>query len=386
VLPLTAALLLDATPSQMGLMVALGLLPFVLFSLPAGVILDRTRKYPLLMAADLAAVLATFTVPLVYWLGWLSMGWMYGVYFVLGMINVVGGSANQVFLTHLVGRERLIDAHSRFAATDSVARLIAPGLAGMLVQWLTAPFALLSTVGVFLVAWLNMRRVSTRDPQPAPKETHPLHDMWDGLLMIWRHPLLRPLALSFACWQFLFNGYAALSVLFATRELGFSPGMLGAMQTFGGLGVLVSSVLIKPCTRRFGLGTTILIGMGGTALGWLVMPLLPASLFGSTTMAAFAYGALVFFFDCSVMLMIMPYLAMRQRVTPDAYLGRMTATMRFLTVAVAPAGAFGMGWLAEHVGVRAALGTLGIAAVSLVVVLALLSPLRGARVEGTEGD
>ena len=384
-LPLTAALLLQATPSQMGLMVALGLLPFVLFSLPAGVMLDRSRKYPIMMAADLAALLATFTVPLAYWLGWLSMGWMYGVFFVLGMINVVGGSANQIFLTHLVGRERLIDAHSRFAATDSVAKLVAPGLAGMLVQWLTAPFALLSTVGVFFVAWLNMRRVQTRDPQPAPKETHPLQDMWDGLLMIWRHPLLWPLAWSFACWQFLFNGYAALSVLYATRELGLSPGMLGAMQTFGGLGVLVSSLMIKPCTKRFGLGTTILIGMGGTALAWLVMPLLPASLFGSATMAAFAYGALVFFFDCSVMLMIMPYLAMRQRVTPDAFLGRMTATMRFLTVAVAPAGAFGMGSLAEHVGVRAALGTLGIAAVLLVIVLARFSPVRNARVEGTEG-
>ncbi len=370
----------------MGLMVALGLLPFVLFSLPAGVMLDRRRKYPILMASDLAALLATFTIPLAYWLGWLSMGWMYGVYFVLGIINVVGGSANQIFLTHLVGRERLIDAHSRFAATDSVARLVAPGLAGMLVQWLTAPFALLSTVGIFFVAWMNMRRVRTRDPQPAPTETHPLQDMWDGLLMIWRHPLLWPLAWSFGCWQFLFNGYAALSVLFATREMGFSPGMLGAMQTFGGLGVLVSSLLIKPCTRRFGLGTTILIGMGGTALGWLVMPLLPATLFGSATIAAFAYGALVFFFDCSVMLMIMPYLAMRQRVTPDAYLGRMTATMRFLTVAVAPAGAFGMGWLAEHIGVREALGTVGGAAILLVIVLALFSPLRGARIEGTEGD
>lgn len=384
VMPLTAALLLHASPSQMGQMVALGLLPFVLFSLPAGVMLDRVRKYPVLMTAELVALLATAMVPLAYWFGWLSMDWMYGVFFVLGCVNVVGGSANQVFLTHLVGRERLIDAHSRFAATDSVAKLVAPGLAGMLVQWLTAPFALLSSVGVFFAAWLNMRRVRTRDPQPAPKETHPLHDMGDGLRMIWRHPLLWPLAWSFACWQLLFNGYAALSVLFATRELGLSAGMLGAMQMFGGVGVLVSSALIKPCTRRFGLGRTILLGMGGTALGWLAMPLLPASLFDSATLAAFAYGALVFFFDCSVMLMIMPYLAMRQRVTPDAYLGRMTATMRFLTVAVAPAGAFGMGWLAEHVGVRTALGTVGISAVLLVAALALFSPLRSARVEGAD--
>jgi len=381
VLPLTAVLLLQASPAQMGQMVALALLPFVLFSLPAGVMLDRTRKFPVLLAAELTSLLAMLSVPVAYWLGGLGMAWLYGVNFVLGCSNVVGGSANQVFLTHLVGRERLIDAHSKFAATDSVAKLFAPGLAGLLVQALTAPFALLSTVGVFAAAWLNMRRLQTRDPQPAPSENHPLSDMWGGLMMIWRHPILWPLAWSFACWQLLFNGYAALSVLFATREMGMSAGMLGAMQTFGGLGVLASSALVKPSTRRFGLGATILLGMSGTALCWLILPLLPASLFGSALAAQLLYGALVFFFDCSVMLMIMPYIAMRQRVTPDEYLGRMTATMRFLTVAVAPAGAFGMGWLAEHIGVRGALGVVGVSAALLVAALALFSPVRSARVD-----
>ena len=378
-IPLTAALLLQASPAQMGMMVALGVVPFALFSLPVGVWLDRRSKFPIVLRAELLMLVALATVPLAYWLGFLSMPWMYLVVFLMGICNVIGGSANQVFLTFLVGRDHLIDAHSKFAATDSAAKLLGPGIGGMLVQAMTAPFALLVDALVFLGGWLTLKRVQRRDPTPPPTDAHPVRDMLDGVVMIRQHPLLWPLAWSFACFQILFNGYAALSILFATRELGMSAGMVGSMQMFGGLGVLLSSALVKPCTRRFGSGVTILMGMGGTALVWLVMPLLPATVFGSALAAALCYGLAVFVFDCSVMLLIMPYIALRQRVTPDAFLGRMTATMRFMTVAAAPLGALSTGWIAEHYGIRSGLMTVGVGAALLTLVLIFKSPLRTTR-------
>lgn len=378
-LPLTAVLLLHATPAQMGLLVALQVAPFAFFSLPAGVWLDRAAKFPILLWSEFLVAFVLASVPLAWWLGLLSMKWMYAVGFLTGTWSVIGGGAAQVFLTHLVGREHLIDAHSNFAATDSIARLLGPGAGGLLIQLLTAPFAILADACGFLLSWWWLRGIRTRDTKPAPSERHPLRDMLDGVLFIRRHAVLWSLAWGIGIWQLLFNGFNALNVLYATRELGMSPGTLGAMQMLGGFGVLLSSQVMKPMSRRIGTGRTILVGLVGTAVAWLALPFLPATLFGSAAASAFAYGLTVLVFDCAAMLLLMPYIALRQRVTPDDYLGRMTATMRFLTVAAAPVGALGAGWIAEHLGVRVGLGVIAAAGVLLSGLLIVASPLRAMR-------
>jgi len=373
-LPLTAVLLLHATPSQMGLLVALQVAPFAFLSLPVGVWLDRRAKFPILFWSHFLFVFVLASVPVAWWCGLLTMTWLYVIGFLIGTVSVVGGAASQVFLTHLVGREHLIDAHSNFAATDSVARLLGPGIGGLLVQWLTAPFALLADAVGFLVSSWSLWRIRTRDADPPPTETHPVRDMLDGLLFIRRHDVLWTLAWGIGIWQLLFNGYNALSVLFATRELHMSPGTLGMMQMVGGFGVLLSSQAMKPLSRRFGTGAVILIGLVGTTAAWLLLPCIPAALLGSAHASALVYGAVIFLFDCSVMLLLMPYVALRQKVTPDEFLGRMTSTMRFLTVAAAPVGGLGAGWIAEHFGVR--IGLIAIAACSVALTVFLLAATR----------
>jgi MFS family permease len=380
-LPLTAVLLLHATPSQMGVMVALQAMPYVLFSLPVGVWLDRRAKFPILLRSEIVFPFVLGSVPLGYWLGKLSMPWMYTVAFCLGTAFVVNGTASQVFLTHLVGRRHLIDAHSKFAATDSAARLLGPGMAGALVQWLTAPFALLVQCVVFLFSFAALGTIRARDARPAPVDTHPVRDIVDGLKFVRRTPVLWTLAWGTALWQLLYHGAVTLNVLFATRTLGMSPGVLGAAQMLGGFGVLASSMLVKPMTRRYGTGVTLLMGLALAAFAWTLLALTPVRPFGLDWGSAACYGAITFLFDCGVMLYFMPYLALRQMVTPDAYLGRVVATMRCLNIAGAPVGALTAGALGEWLGLRGGIACVAAGAVGLALLMTFHSPLRTIRAD-----
>jgi len=378
-LPICAALLLHATPAQMGTLAAAGSLPFLLFGLPTGVLLERSRRLPVMLASDAMVALSLASVPLAWWMGWLSIHWVYAVQFMLGVGYVVGGGAEQVFLTFLVGREGLIDAQAKFGATESASRLLGPGIAGLLVQALGAPLAILCNVAAFAVSLRNLRRIRKPEPAPQPPQSHALRDMLDGLVFVWRHPTLRLLAWVAGCWHLLFYGYSALYVLFATRVLGMAPGVMGTAQMLGGVGVFVASMLLKPLTKRFGSGGTTVIGLCASALGFVLMPAIPRDLFGSPAASAAAYAVVVFWLDCGALLFFLPYLALRQRVTPDAFLGRMTSTMRFLTVATAPLGAAGAGMLGERFGVRGGLSFVAAGALLLTLGTLLFTRLRHVR-------
>ena len=168
--------------------------------------------------------------------------------------------------------------------------------------------------------------------------------MLDGLAFVWRQPVLRMLAWTSACWHLLFYGYMALYVLFATRVLGMSPGLMGTAQMLGGVGVLASSMLLKPLTQRFGAGGTIAdrpVRLEHRLRADAGHPARPVR--QQRPPARPPMRLVVFWLDCGATLFFLPYLALRQRVTPDALLGRMTSTMRFMTVATAPLGAAGAG-------------------------------------------
>jgi hypothetical protein len=144
----------------------------------------------------------------------------------------------------------------------------------------------------------------------------------------------------------------------------------------GGVGVLLGSMLVKPLTTRYGTGTVLLWGQLASAIGWMLMPAIPAALFGSPTISAAVYGLAIFFVDFGATLFYIPYGALRQKVTPDPMLGRMIATMRFLTVAMAPIGSMIAGALGQQLGVRTALACVGVAAMLLTLATLFGSGLR----------
>src|SRR5437870_5169016 len=158
-LPLTAAVLLHATPTQMGWLTSMEILPFVLFSLPCGVWLDRVRKLPVYIAGETLLAFVVASVPLAWWLGWLSMAWMYVTAFLLGTIFTTAGSAAQIVLTQVVARDRLVEAHAKNALAMSGAEVAGPGLAGALIKLVGAPLALLVDALLLIVSATILRGI-----------------------------------------------------------------------------------------------------------------------------------------------------------------------------------------------------------------------------------
>ena len=376
-LPLTAALLLRASPMQMGILVALETLPFALFSLHAGVVLDRVRKLPVVIAADLGRGLALMAIPIAAWFDALSIELLFGIGFLCGVQNVVGGAAYQVLLAQMAGRKRLVEANAKISLGETSAALIGPGLAGGLIHALTAPFAIALDAFSFLVSALMLRRIEARNDVPHVRGTAGVwREIGEGLRLVWGNATLRGLAWLAGLWQFLHHMQIAVLILFATRELSLSAGAIGLAYACGGLGCVLASVSAERLSRRFGVGPVIVHGLVLTAVGWQAFALLGGSGWG----AMLLLGGAMLVFDFGAILYAINYLALRQAITPDRLLGRMTATMRFLTVAAAPLGSLVGGALATAIGLRGTLLTVAVLGLSLSAAAVLWSPVRRHRV------
>ena len=372
-LPLTAALMLNASPLEMGILTAVEALPYTLFGLFTGVLVDRSKKLPLIIMADVGRGLALLAIPIAAWLGFLSMSVLYVAGFLVGLGGIIGWAAYQVFMTERVGRENLVEANSRIALSDSSAQLIGPGLAGIFIHWLTAPFAiLLDAIAFFASAWM----LKTIKPQPsdAPRALGKDATVWkdakEGLRLIWNNPVLRSLAWGLAIWQFLKHMYFAIVILFAVRDLALSPGKIGAIWMMGGVGFLIASFWVQHANRRFGVGQVMLGGLFSTGIAWLMIACVAAG-----SWAALHLGAAIFVLDLGAMLFFINYLTLRQSVTPDHLLGRVTSTMIFLSIAGAPLGSLAGGAMAELFGLRTTIAIAGLGTLVLGLALAKVSPL-----------
>jgi MFS family permease len=372
-LPLTAAVMLHATPWQMGVLVALETLPFALVSLHAGVLIDRVRKLPIVIAADIGRGVALLAIPIAAWFDMLSIEVLFAVGFVCGVQNVVGGAAYQVLLAQMAGRRRLVEANAKVTLGETSSALIGPGLAGGLIQLLTAPLAIILDACTFFASALMLRRVRVVQdvPHPGPNASVAA-EIREGLKLVWHNRTLLALAWLAGLWQILHHMQIAILILFATRELGLSAGAIGITYAFGGVGCVVAAALAERLSARFGVGPIIVHGLILTALGWQAFGLIS----GPPWFATLALGGAMLLFDFGAVLFGINYLSLRQAITPDRLLGRMTATMRFLTVAAAPLGSLAGGALATVIGLRATLLTIGVIALLLAAAAVLWSPVR----------
>ena len=373
-LPLTAALLLAATPTQMGLLIAVETLPFVLFSLPAGVWLDRVQKLPVYIVGEITIALAVATVPLVWWLGVLSMPWLYAVGFVLGTVATVAGSAAQIVLTQVVPRERLVEAHARSALASSSAEVAGPGAAGVLIRLAGGPLALLVDALLLLASAAILRGVRVDEQRPLRVDAHFWRDLREGLRFVRYQRLLLLLALTVGGWQLCHHAAQVVVVLHASRTLGLSEQAIGLCYAGLGLGTLAGSLLGNRVSRRFGPGPGLLIGFSASGVGWLLPALLSDGAWGVAALVA-----MLVLGGIGGVLMFINFLALRQAVTPEPLLGRMTTTMRWLILLPAAPGALLGGWVGEHLGLPAALGTAGVLALGMVLLVWRWSDIRQVR-------
>jgi len=382
-LPLTAALLLNATPLEMGVLTAVEALPYTLFGLFTGVLIDRSRKLRLIILADVGRGLALMLVPIAAWLGFLSMPILYVVGFLVGVGGIIGWAAYQVFMAERVGSENLVQANSGIALSDSASSLIGPGIAGAIIHWLTAPIAILmDAISFFISAWM-LRGLPAR-ASDAPKLRAASADgavwagIWadakEGLKMIRDHAVLRSVAISLMIWNVLKHAYLAIVILYATRDLSLSAGTIGALFMMAGIGFLLASASCQWLNRRYGVGYIMLAGLTMTGAAWLLVACVV-----NNQWAAVQLGGALFLMDLGAMLFFINYLSLRQAATPEHLRGRVTSTLIFIAVSLAPLGSLMGGILGTWLGLRITIAICGIAGLVLGLVLLRWSPLGAMR-------
>jgi MFS family permease len=354
-IPLTAAILLNATPRQMGYLTAVEILPFVLFSLPFGVWLDRVRKLPVYIAGETTMAVFLMSIPVIWLLGWLAMVHLYAVGFMMGVVGMAAGSAAQIVLTQVVPRERLVEAHAKNSLANSTAEVAGPGVAGLLIKAVGGPMALLADACMLLTSVFILRGVKVKETIDAKPGANFWRDLKEGLNFVKNHAVLPSLALAVGLWQFFHNTAMVVQILLATRTLGLSESQVGLSYTALGVGTILASVFGNRISKHIGPGPCLALGIFVNGLGWLQLALAPA---GIWSVASYVFSLACF--GVGAVLMFINFLALRQAVTPVPLLGRMTSTMRWLILIPAGPGALAGGYLGEHLGLRASLGFGGV--------------------------
>ncbi len=361
-LPLTAATVLNASPTQMGFLMAFELAPFVLLSLPAGVWLDRVKKLPVYVIGESVFALTLITVPIAAWTGVLSMTWLYAVGVLLGCVHVFGGTAAQIVLTQIVSRDRLVEAHSKNALAVSGSEIAGPGLAGALIKLLGAPFAIAFDAILIAGSVLLLRGIRVEETIAHHGDSNFMAQLREGVRFVARTKMLWTLALFVGVWQLLHHMASVVQILVATRELGMSAQAIGMCYVGMGVGTILASVYGKRVSEKFGPGPTIVAGIAVSAVGWIALSVAPASVFGVVL-----FGFMLTCFSGGATLIFVNFLSLRQAVTPEPLLGRMTSTMRWLILIGAAPGAMIGGYVGEHIGLRTSLALAGLGAVVLTL-------------------
>jgi MFS family permease len=375
-LPFVAFLTLGATPLQLGILGALGSLPILLFGLVAGVWVDRLRRRPILIGADLGRALILGTIPLAALLGALRIEWLYVVAALTGLLTVFFDVAYATILPSLVERRQLVEANSKLSTSGALAEIGGPSLAGFLVQLISAPFAILIDAVSFLLSALGIILIRTPEPPPPPvAERRPLlGDIAEGLRLVLRQPILRALAGSAATSTFFGNFIGVLYSIYCVKELGIPPARVGVMIGLGGVGAVIGALVTGPITRRFGVGRSIIGAILFAVTVNAMIPLVwgPPLLVAGILMATQVIG------DIAWPVHSINEQSLRQAIVPDRLLGRANASMQFLIGGLAPLGALLGGWLGEVIGMRPTLW-IAIGGLLLSTLWLIFSPVRDLR-------
>src|SRR5829696_1980852 len=347
-LPLIAALTLDASAFQVGALAAAGQAPLFLIGLFAGAWVERRKRRPILITADLARAVLLLAIPIAAVFDALSMPLLYAVAFSVGIFSVFFDVSYLSYLPALVGRDRLLEANSKLESSASGAQVAGPFLGGVLVGVLTAPFAILVDALSYLGSALLLRRIESEEAEPSAPMPH--ESIWqqigDGLKYVGKEPTLRALAgcaavTNFAGWVFL-----AVYIIFMERELGLGATSIGLVFAAGGVGALIGSILAGRLAKRYGTGWTLVGAQFGFGVTGLLVPLamlVPLVALSLVVAAEFLQWLMLLIYAVNAV-------SLRQRIAPDAYLGRINATFTFLARGMAPLGSLAGGVLGGVIG------------------------------------
>jgi MFS family permease len=377
-LPFVAIQILGATAFEMGILGVVRFLPWILFTLPAGVWVDRMRRRPILIGADVARAALLSSIPLAFLAGWLSIWQIYVVSFLAGTLEVFFDVAYQSYLPSVVQRDELVEGNSKLELSRAGSSVAGPTVAGFLIEAVRAPIAIFFDALSYLGAVLFVSLIRRHEPVPEP------HDpadgkppsMWQearaGLGYVLASPYLRNIAACTGTLNLFGNIGGVVALLYIVRELGLTAGTIGLIFALGNIGVLLGALTGGRLARRIGLGPTIIATAAFSGVALLAFPLAPRDdPFWFLVVGGIIGGFVTVAYNVN-------QVGLRQAITPDRMLGRMNATMRLIVWGTIPIGALIGGFLGGTIGLQNTLWVSAIGAFGGFLPV-FFSPVRGLR-------
>ena len=377
-MPLVAILVLDATAFEVAALGVVLFLPFIFFTLPAGVWVDRLPRRPILIIGDFGRAALLATVPIAYLADALTLAQLFVVAFLVGTLQVFFDVAYQSYLPSLVERAQIIDGNSKLEISRSAAQVGGPGLGGVLVQLFTAPYAVLLDAVSFLGSGLFLLRIrKAEEPRTVADANGQKPSLWtdlkEGLHFVLSNPNLRAQAGCTATSNFFANVAFATLLVFAVRELGLSAGAIGIVFSLGAAGSLAAAFTATRVSARFGIGPTSIVATALFGPATLLVAFAPA---GDAAIPILVVSQLIFGYTVVVYNIVQ--VSYRQAICPPRLQGRMNSVMRFMVWGTIPIGGLLGGALATWVGLRETI-VIGAIGGGLAFLWLLLSPQRHLR-------
>lgn len=371
-LPLTAVVVLNASPLEMGLLGAAGFLPYLLIGLPAGVWIDRMRYRTVLIAADVSRAVLLGAVPVLAVLDALQMWQLYVIALLAGVGSLFDSLVSTSFTPSLVDRAHLLQANSALTQSNAIISTTGSAAGGALVQLLTAPIAIVVDAFSFLFSAVWKAFIRTAGPSHEPARQQPLWPaLVEGFRAIAGQPILRPLLLSATIGALAGQVQAVILVLFLARELGLPPSLVGVAIAVSGAASIVGALLAAPVTERLGHGQAYITGGLIASLAGFVLAAAAGPVF--VVVAVVVVSQVLR--GGGPPLYSVNQVTLRQALAAPEMLSRVNATWRFLVFGTQPIGAVVGGALAGAAGLRTAMVVSSIGMV-LSVAVAAWSPLR----------
>jgi MFS family permease len=378
-LGLVAIIVLDASTFEVAAYGTINFLPFILFTLPAGVWVDRLPRRPILVLGDLGRFALLATIPVAYVADVLTLWQLYVVAFLTGVCTVFFDVAYQSYLPSLVDREHIGEGNSRLEVSRSAAQLGGPGLGGALVELITAPYAVLADAFSFLASALLLLRIRKQEERTAAaaadatgRKTSLWTELKEGLRFVLRNPNLRAQAGCTATSNLFFSVTFSIFLVFLVREVELSAGVIGVLFSIGSIGSLLAAFTATRITRRFGIGPTTIAVTFLNAPAMLLIALAPVSYPVPFLVAG---GILLGFV---IVVYNITQLSYRQAICPRRLQGRMNSVMRFIVWGTIPIGTLAGGALGSWIGLRETM-IVGAAGSGSSFLWILLSPQRHLR-------
>ncbi|MFG2979182.1 MFS transporter [Streptomyces sp. NPDC048331] len=368
--PLAAIQELDATPLQLGVLAAVGVLPPVLIALPAGALVDRRAKRPLMLLCHAGRAGLLATIPLAAVLDVLSMWQLYLIAFLNAVFTVIFDAAYQSYVPVVVGRDHLMVANGRISASDGFAQLSGPSLGGFLVGLLSASRAIAVDSLSYLLALVLLLFDRTKETTHQQSSgTTFRRQIVEGLKFVFTHPVLRAIACFNATNAVLLSWSNTVWLLYVVRELGWSSSAAGMVLGIGAAGAIIGGLAAPRIVRRYGMPRVLLVTALLDGPGQLPVLLVNPGL-GGQVIVCTCYVILLF----GVMVYNTAQRTYRQLESPEHMLGRVTASIRWIQWSVAPLGALLAGVTATVIGLHATI-LLGVVGLTLSVLFLYFSPL-----------